>query len=380
MAAAVDDSYSAPSGATLRAGRYEALPAWLAGAVPGQWVAVPGSTPSGSAGLVPAVSGSMGSQSAMVNAWNGAAIDGARLLVHGGGHADYGGNEIGALGLAADEPAWDLLVERTPVADLLGGSNYYADGMPTSRHTYYAMAVLTVGGVRKLVRFNGWMGFAYNGTPVGGSADVRTTDIDAFRLDTNVWEPQEYGPVSIITGSETSFAADPVTGDCYAWDGSTNKVQKWTLATDTCAEVADLPGSEGGGGACVFDAENQRLVRFAGRASAKCVYWAVGSGNTKTAPTLIGPDAGDISGLTGTNVGWGAAHDTRRNVAWLMANDGRLWRVRLGDFHVERMPASGATPAEATNGMWGKLRYSEPLDAIVYLANWTSPVLVMRCH
>ena len=378
MATAVDDSYSAPSGATLRAGRYEALPAWLAGAVPGQWVAVPGGQPSAAAGLAPAVAGSMGYQSGMVNAWNGAFADGTRFMIHGGGHADYGGNEIGVIDLSSETPAWGLLVERTPVADLLGGSNYYADGRPTSRHTYYAMAVAEVGGVKRLLRFNGWMGFAYNGTPVGGSADVRTVAVDGFRLDTNAWEPGAFGNVTTITGSETSFAMDPTTGDCYAWHGANNTVQKWSAATQTCSQIADMSGTEGTGGACAFDAVNQRLIRFAGREGAKCVYCDVSTG-AKVTPTLTGPDAGDISSLSGNNVGWGRALDTRRNVAWLMSNAGVLWKIRLSDFYVERVDASGEEPSYSTNGVWGKLQYLPDMDCIVHLANWTSPLLVMRC-
>jgi hypothetical protein len=385
-AAGYERMISAPNWATLLADFNRApewgirprtlpgLPSWLLSASTYEFVAVPNGQPSTAAGLVPAVSGSMGVQSGITNAWGGAFTDGSRFYIHGGGHADYGGNEIGAIDLTSDAPAWDLLVERTPVAQLLGGSNYYADGKPSSRHTYYGMWY--VASLGKMLRFNSDMGFAYNGNPVGGSANVRTADIDAFNLSTNEWEPGAYGPMLVINGSETAMCQDHTTGDCYVYNGA-NDIYKYTAATNAVSLVANLPGTEGQGGATVFDAANQRLVRFAGRASGKCVYWNIVSG-TKVTPTLTGPAASAISGLTGENHGWGIAHDTENNVAYLMTNAGVVLRVRLSDFYVEQVTTTGATPAAPTNGVWGRFKYIQSLRAVAYLANWSSPLLVMK--
>lgn len=370
------DTYTAGSGATMAGGRVT-LPAWLSGAVANQWVSVPGGQPSTASGLAPAVAGAMGTQSGMVNAWGGGFARGAKFYIHGGGHADYGGNEVGVIDLEAASPAWDVAVERTPVASLLGGANYYADGLPTSRHTYYAMHVLDVGGVPKMLRFNGWMGFAYNGTPVGGAADVRTVDVDAFNLVTNQWEPAAYGPVTAITGSETTTAIDAATGDVYAWHGSGGTIQKYTAASDTCAQVASSTGVTGAGAAAAFDSSTGRLWRFAGRAGHRCTYWTSGGG--VVTPTLIGPAASVISSLTGDNQGWGIAHDPVRRVVWLITSTAVLLRVRLADGYVEQITTTGVSATSPTNGTWGRLQYLPRLDALVYLANWTSPLLALRC-
>lgn len=354
-------------------------PSWLAAGAVNEWVQVPNGQPSTAGGLAPAVAGSMGAQSGMVNAWSGAFRYGNKYHIHGGGHEDYGGNEIGAIDISQESPAWDLLVERTPVADLLGGSNYYADGLPTSRHTYYAMGVATVSGVPRMYRFNAWMGFAYNGPPAGGgAAGVRTTDVDGFRLDTNAWEPAAFGPVTATTGSESSVCQDAVTGDFFCYHGDNGTIQRYVVASDSCTQVADLTGTEGKGAALVYDSANGRLVRFAGLNGHTCTYWDEGA-NTKNTPTLIGPNASAITGLVGSNQGWGIAHDTRRNHAYLMTNAGTLLRVRLDDWHVEEIATTGETPSAATNGTWGKLIYFPDLDCIAYLASWTSPLLAMRC-
>lgn len=321
----------------------------------------------------------MGTQASLVNAWCGAFIFGSKLGLNGGGHSDYGGNEIPAIDLGVDSPVWDLLVERTPVASLIGGSNYYADGLPTSRHTYYGMWVATVDGAQKMLRFNSNMGFAYFDPSIApGSADVRTVDIDAFNLVTNEWEPGAYGPMLALVGSETSMCQDPETGDCYTFTGG-NDVYRWRAADNDVSLLANLSGTEGAGGATVFDAVNQRLVRFAGRASSKCIYWDAVSG-LKVTPTLTGPDASDITSLSGDNHGWGIAHDSLRNVAYLLKGDASiLWRIRLSDFYVERVTTTGETFTSPTNGTWGRLKYVAPTDSLAYLASWSTPVIAMRC-
>ncbi len=68
-----------------------------------------------------------------ITAWSGAALDtnADRLLVWGGGHADYSGNEVYAFDLRTLR--WTRLTEPSAVDRSRG---HYADGNPRSRHTY----------------------------------------------------------------------------------------------------------------------------------------------------------------------------------------------------------------------------------------------------
>ena len=80
-------------------------------------------------------------------AFSGACVDQTRgeLLVHGGGHSDYSGNEVYALSLRASTPAWVRLVDPSPgVADVgsppAGGPGQYngdvgLNGWPAANHT-----------------------------------------------------------------------------------------------------------------------------------------------------------------------------------------------------------------------------------------------------
>ena len=101
-------------------------------------------------------SGSDG-QAHVMGAWNGGAYDTTRnrLIIWGGGHNNYGGNEIYTFDVATlrwtprvTEPSIVLPQDRADcfpagVSGCTGGSNasgYYSDGKPASRHTYNALA------------------------------------------------------------------------------------------------------------------------------------------------------------------------------------------------------------------------------------------------
>ena len=74
--------------------------------------------------------------------WNGGAFDtkNNRLLVWGGGHYSYGGNEI--YGFDFGDFSWHRISEPSSYNDIMyhkendDGMAYYPDGLPASRHTY----------------------------------------------------------------------------------------------------------------------------------------------------------------------------------------------------------------------------------------------------
>lgn len=71
---------------------------------------------------------------AVIQAWGGATLDSARerLIVWGGGHRDYAGNEVYAFSLRTLR--WERLTEPS-VVDATD-AEAYGDGRPVSRHTY----------------------------------------------------------------------------------------------------------------------------------------------------------------------------------------------------------------------------------------------------
>ena len=73
-------------------------------------------------------------QAGVMNDWAGGAYDSTRdrLMVWGGGHAGYGGNEVYAFSLATG--AWSRLTE--PSNPITTCTDFYPDGRPASTHSY----------------------------------------------------------------------------------------------------------------------------------------------------------------------------------------------------------------------------------------------------
>lgn len=86
----------------------------------------------------PNIGGSTGCTS-LVGDWSGGAADTTRnrLIIWGGGHGNYFGNEVYALNLTANPITLTRLTDPTNLsAGYSGCSDAYPDGKPASRHTY----------------------------------------------------------------------------------------------------------------------------------------------------------------------------------------------------------------------------------------------------
>lgn len=131
--------------------------------LPGQWLELQNTK---IRSVLPAVA-QTGFPPYIIQAWNGGTCDTARsrLLVWGGGHNDYWGNEMYAL----DLPSLTMKRIVEPSSVTLQSSNVSSlpDGTPTSRHTY--------GGLTYIAHQDRF--FAVNGalTPDGGGEPATWT-------------------------------------------------------------------------------------------------------------------------------------------------------------------------------------------------------------
>lgn len=147
--------------------------------------------------------------SAVVGAWSGGALDTLRdrLLIWGGGHGDYYGNEVYVLDIPTSsvqrltEPSPGF-VKSAPCVDNL------PDGSPVSRHTYGGLAYLPP--VDKLL--------AYGGSRACGSGGFGV-DTWTFDLKSNTWRNMQ--PQGARLGPSLMIAAfDPVTQKVFARTGN----------------------------------------------------------------------------------------------------------------------------------------------------------------
>ena len=154
-----------------------AMPAWRQGQAVGEWRQISGSALAAAPRAV-IVDGNTGPQSKVI-AWASFIIDtrdSSLYSVANGGHHDYAGNEGNRIGLFDGAPRWTERRASTPMAQIGEDVSYYADGRPTSRHTYYG-AVMNEVGNRAMV-FGGGM---------WGNGNALST-MDGFNLSSNDWD------------------------------------------------------------------------------------------------------------------------------------------------------------------------------------------------
>jgi hypothetical protein len=107
---------------------------------PNSWLSLSG-TPLRQALPDPAQTKGLRDPRGIVASWSGGALDSRRnrLVVWGGGHTNYAGNELYAFDLETLQ--WERLTE--PTLDLAVGGQIHKDGTPIARATYNGLACIT---------------------------------------------------------------------------------------------------------------------------------------------------------------------------------------------------------------------------------------------
>lgn len=193
-------------------------PSAIADLQPGQWLELP-NTKIRSVLPNPLPSGW---PAAIVEAWNGGAVDTARsrLLMWGGGHHDYLGNEIYAL----DLPTMKMrrLVEGSPLHAQSDCKSALPDGTPTARHTYDGLTYLAHSD-----RF-----FSVNGSmsPCGyGDGATFTYDFTNNRwqmpLANAPWKGT-FGTMAVYDAQTQQVYVKPADHDFFVYSPQANKYTK----------------------------------------------------------------------------------------------------------------------------------------------------------
>jgi hypothetical protein len=189
--------------------------------VPGRWHEFPNSR-------MDSVAAAPGA-GAIIVAWGTGVYDTERerLVIWGGGHNDYDGNEVYAFGpLTSDTPRWTRLTEpsRPPARNVARG----ADGRPVSRHTYNLLTYLPAP-------LNKMMSCAIGSRHNDGSA-APGVDFYDFTIDGRAGQPWSAGPTAPFNGFPGGFCIfNPVTQSVwYQPTGtSTPRLQEYRLATNS---------------------------------------------------------------------------------------------------------------------------------------------------
>lgn len=189
--------------------------------VPGRWHAFPNSRLESVAVNTRAF--------AVIHAWGSGVYDTDReqLVVWGGGHSDYDGNEVYTFGpLTSDAPRWTRLTE--PSSPPANNTPRGADGRPVSRHTYNLLTYLPAP-------LNMMMSCAIGSQTSNGNAGPGV-DFFNFTINGRTGQPWRAGPNAPLNGFPGGFCIyNPLTQSVWyqPTGGSAPRLQEYRLATNS---------------------------------------------------------------------------------------------------------------------------------------------------
>lgn len=346
-----------------------AYPAWRDGQAVGEWREISGTALS-SVAPSPTPAGSTG-PSSKTDAWTSFAVDTRTSKIYSaanGGHGDYAGNEVNAVDLSLDSPAWSQLRAPTAAGSVTSNTDYYSDGRPSARHTYYGVVCVEQNDEILIL----------GGTIYNPPAGVLTRDVAAFDLTTGDWKADGTRP-DLPTGTTTVQAhatvMDPATGDIYVL--TNEMVNKWTRSSNTWSEVvAQYGGPYGQEAMSAFDNTRNRALVVGGLGNEVRLYTV--SGNVMSSPTLTG-SAASINTQDGASMQYISAID--KYLVRLGGSGGTVYQINASTWDVSTFSTSGgASIPAATNGPYNKFLPCPQLGGCVYVPSYTGNVWFLRTH
>jgi hypothetical protein len=336
--------------------------------------------------------------SAVVNDWTSGIADTSRnrLLLWGGGHNGYAGNEVYALDLnnlqieLLDQPT---IPQQTSV-------EAYNDGTPSARHTYGGLSYLpATNGRTKDYMYSVCGGnFSPNGGTTYPPLSTATWLLDLHQLEAN--GPTLTGAGQIPYPSNTTVAPpawirmdplngtplpqqysyqyqcfsdyDPVGDSVWLWDQS-NYLWKYAPSTNTMTQMGYTYG---------INSYTTALVDYVHH-----LYLLIGGGGawqadlTQTTPTLTEID----SSMTGCSAmisqGYpGLAYDPVQDavVSWIAGTNNVIVYNTTTKTCTTQTYATGPSGLTVTNGISGHFRYFPALGVFALLTNYQQNAWVLR--
>ncbi len=295
--------------------------------------------------VYPKIRGNTGPAS-VVAAWSGAALDArrSRLILWGGGHADYHGNEL----YAFDVPtlAWQRITE--PFPDPVHDQQVNADGTPNARHTYNGLAY--IAHADRL--------FACGGA-LSGKGFALCDATWTYDFAAKAWEahhPQGHAPDG---GIGHCCAYDPDSKRVFFGNGKglfayTLEADSWVQLTDDAFYYITLAVDP-----------KRRLLVGAGNKS----LFSYDLANAKVARHALTTSGGDAFIAAG-NPGFDYDPVADRLVGWFKGAvyvlDDQSWSWSVHDV------AGG--PKDSANGTYGRWRYVPAVNAFILVTAWDADV------
>lgn len=323
------------------------------------WHELPGTQLSPHCPTVPEIQGNTGCESVVI-AWNGGVADlkRNRLIIWGGGHSDYFGNEIYALDV--NKASLERLTDPSPVSNVGSCPESYTDGRPSARHTY--------NGLVYVPEQDAMFSFGGSKSICGGMSD-RIWKLEFAGLAWTLMEPHRGDKFLNAPGISTDY--DPNTHSIFFSD--TASFFRYDPATNTVKKLADLHGVDDHLTG-VVDPE-KKLFIMAGYPGQ---FWAIDIGpRSKYNPQDWSKRIRSCDSLLQVPDP-GLAFDPilHKIVGW--AGGDSVYLVDLEQKACEERSFSGGPGKASQKGSFGRFRYFPALGAFVIVNDWKRNAFTLR--
>jgi len=290
----------------------------------------------------------------------------SELLIFGGGHNDYGGNEVLKFSLNQAVPAWSVL--RTPTQGVGAGTSqtpvqgnaYYTDGTPSARHTY--------GMVQVVPELNRLMTFG--AAAVWGNGNGNFDTIDGFNLSTNQWDPAGTWSGAAGLGTTICSTVRDFIGNIWHCGKPTGVLYRWNLADASITQFTST-GTPGGtiNGGCTFVYDPKRHLIFRlPHSTTVAGYYDLSTSNAAFTQVTLNDPSGFLSDAFQYSAEYCPDRDT---YVVLKAQSTSVYEVNPATFAVTALSVAGTPPAPALDGtgdFYGRFRYVPALRGFVLMA------------
>jgi hypothetical protein len=312
-----------------------------------------------------------------VGAWNSFVVDTRTSKVYSvaaGGHADYAGNEVDALTLENEKPFWTQLLAPTPTAQITDSAAYYADGRPTSRHTYYGVSLDTTND--RIMLFGG-ASWSLSGT---GPANM----VSSYNIAANSYNGSSTHPDQPHSQLDAGGSVNPFTGDFYSLASST--LYRWNRSSNSWTNLIPSGASVPNGTTAMSAMDTTRgRILFIGGGNSDRHYYSI-SGNSWTQVTLSGSGASAIATQDSSGGHGGAmiyVAEMDKYLVRLKAAGSTVYQIDPLTFEVTTFPTTngGSIPAsELGTGCYNKFLYVPRLGGAIYVPTYSGNTWFLRLH
>jgi len=329
--------------------------------VSGGWKVLPNTRLFSNCPNEPSIRGAEGC-SAVIADWGGGLADTKRnlLIIWGGGHNGYYGNELYALNLNTEtmERLTNPSVDRG-ISNDNPCPESYADGRPNSRHSY--------NGMQYMSKQDLYFVFGAGLSPCGSFSNAQWT----FDPAGKVWERKkpEHHPIPANNGSVPLTAYDLSSGMIYEVETNTGDFWKYDVTADDWKRLTTVSGCSALDMTAAIDPSRKE-------------YFCIGNGNfskislggSHRATKLKGTGCSGLISAIGP--GFDFDNSQNRMVGWAGGDTVYIYNPATDSCDTQNLP--DGPPAQQRNGTYGRFRYF-PTQAVFVLVNdWKQDAYVLR--